>query len=163
MIRVLAIALLCTLCLASSGALAADVEPRAFRVDSMPAIRAEQAGKPFVLALWSVYCEPCRDELALLGQFKAANPSLPVILVAADPPEDAPSIARVLAQYDLDGIEHWVYADAFEEPLRYAIDPRWRGELPRAYLFDANHQKTVVVGRLDREALNNWAATTQRR
>lgn len=163
MIRVLAIALLCTLCLATSGALAADVAPRAFRVDSMPEIRAEQAGKPFVLALWSVYCEPCRDELALLGRFKAANPSLPVILVAADPPEDAPSIASILAQYDLDGIEHWAYADAFEEPLRYAIDPRWRGELPRTYLFDANHQKTAVVGRLDREVLNTWLAATQQR
>lgn len=161
MIRVFAIALCCLLSLASASVLGTDNAPRAFTVHSMQVIRAEQAGKPFVLAVWSVYCEPCRDELATLGQFKAKHSALPVILVAADPPADALAIATVLSQYHLDGIERWAFADAFEEPLRYAIDPRWRGELPRTYLFDADHHSTTVVGRLNGEALEIWQSSVQ--
>jgi thiol-disulfide isomerase/thioredoxin len=154
---------LSVLCLMMACTVRAEHAPRAFTVHSMLEIRAEQAGKPYVLALWSVYCEPCRDELALLGRFKAENPSLTVIVVAADPPEDAPSIANILAQFDLAGIEHWSFADAFVEPLRYAIDPRWRGELPRTYLFDADHNAKAVAGRLDAEALAAWLKNLKQR
>lgn len=151
-----ALSALCVFCLMMACAVRAEHAPRAFTAHSMQVIHAEQAGQPYVLALWSVYCEPCRDELALLGRFKAENPSLPVILVAADPPEDAPAIASILAQFELTGIKHWSFADAFVEPLRYAIDPRWRGELPRTYLFDVDHNATAVAGRLDAEVLAAW-------
>jgi len=49
----------------AAAALAA--EPRPFDTGSMAAIRAAQAGKPFVLALWSVHCPPCREDLTLLA------------------------------------------------------------------------------------------------
>ncbi len=163
MIHRFALPVLCVLCLMVASTVHAQTASRAFTVHSMQVIRAEQAGQPYVLALWSVYCEPCRDELALLGRFKAANPSLSVILVAADPPEDAPSIASVLSQFDLAGIEHWSFADAFVEPMRYAIDPRWRGELPRTYLFDADHNAKAVAGRLDAEALAAWLKNLKQR
>lgn len=154
----LARVLLCAACLMLASAARGESDTRAFTASSMPQIYAEQAGKPFVLALWSVYCEPCRDELALLGRFKAANPSIPVIVIAVDPPEDAASIASVLSQFDLRGVEHWAFADAFVEPLRYAIDPRWRGVLPRTYLLDDEHRATALAGRLDPDMLDAWLA-----
>lgn len=146
---------------ARAGNPLAPADPvRAFERHSVQAIRDAHAGQAFVLAMWSVYCEPCRDELATLGRFKAAHPHVPVVLVAADPPEDAEAIRAMLAQYDLAGVETWAFADAFVERLRYAVDPRWRGELPRTYFYDAEHRASAVSGRIDAVQLSDWLDRT---
>lgn len=133
-----------------------DLHLRAFERDSLAMIRQAHAGQPFVLAMWSVYCEPCRAEMEMLSRFKAANPEVRVVLIAADPPEDADAVRRMLLQHAPAGAETWAFADAFVERLRYAVDPRWRGELPRTYLFDAEHQSTAVSGAIKEDALATW-------
>ncbi|MGD9583977.1 MAG: TlpA family protein disulfide reductase [Lysobacterales bacterium] len=129
---------------------------RAFQTDSVKAIRESLSGQPFVMALWSVYCEPCREELETLQRFKAAYPQVAVVLIATDPPEDDAAIRAAMADFDLSGMQTWAFADAFAEPLRYAVDPRWRGELPRTYLFDEQHRSSAVSGRVDRVYLDEW-------
>lgn len=129
---------------------------RAFERESLQAIREAHAGRPFVLALWSVYCEPCREEMATLARFRAEHPELAVVLVATDPPEEEAAVRRMLAEYAPKGVETWAFADAFVERLRYAVDPRWRGELPRTYLYDSEHRVDAVSGRLDAGHLSDW-------
>ncbi|MDZ4349091.1 MAG: hypothetical protein U1A22_06115 [Xanthomonadaceae bacterium] len=120
------------------------------------ALGASHAGKPYVLALWSVHCEPCRSELELLSQFTAAHPEIAIELVATDFLEDRPAAKAMLAEFELDGVRTWAFADDFAERIRYAIDPRWRGELPRLYLFDADHQPTAISGRVEADTLAEW-------
>jgi hypothetical protein len=62
----------------------------------------------------------------------------------------------MLAEFELAGVRTWAFADDFAERIRYAIDPRWRGELPRLYLFDADHQPTAISGRVDPDTLTEW-------
>lgn len=140
--------------------IALDAPLSAFDATSLRAIQAAHAGQPFVLALWSVYCEPCREELRTLARFKAEHPHIPVVLVATDPPEEAPAIAAMMSHFDLAGIEIWAFADAFVERLRYAVDPHWKGELPRSYLHDSDHHARAVSGRLTREMLDAWLTGT---
>lgn len=131
---------------------------RAFDASSPAMIRAEQAGKPFVLAFWSVTCEPCRDEMPLWKAMRKKYPRLPIVLVAADPPADHAAATRFLKQYDPGSVQRWAFADDFAERVRYSVDKGWRGELPRTYFYDARHRGEARSGVLDKGEVEAWFA-----
>jgi thiol-disulfide isomerase/thioredoxin len=136
----------------------AAAELRPFVAASMAEIRAAHAGRPFVLALWSIDCAHCPAELAQLGSLQRKHPQLEIVLVSTDTPDDAQALSATLARHGLGSAEAWVYADAFGERLRYAIDPRWGGELPRTYLFGRDRSVRGVSGRLPDGELERWVA-----
>lgn len=148
------LSLLAVFSLASFAALAGEVRP--FVAGSLAGIAAERQGRPFVVAFWSVGCTHCPKELKALGALKKAHPKLDVVLVAADSPEEAPLTAELAAKYGLGKAEQWVFADALPERLRYEIDPRWRGELPRTHFYDAGHRVEAVSGVVAPEQLARW-------
>lgn len=142
-----------------AGAVAQATEPRPFVAGSMQQIRVAHAGRPFVLALWSLTCTHCQEELAQLGALQRSHPQLNVVLISTDTPDDAEALTATLARHGLARAESWVYADAFAERLRYEIDPRWGGELPRTYFFDRAHAVTARSGALAPAELERWAVT----
>jgi hypothetical protein len=81
-----------------------------------------------------------------------------VVLIAADDPAEAERARRFLAQNDPGSVERWQYADEFEERIRFSIDPKWRGELPRSYFFDANHAVVTRTGVPDARWTERWFA-----
>jgi thiol-disulfide isomerase/thioredoxin len=123
---------------------APDLAP--FDAKSPAAIHRAYAGKPYVLAFWSVRCEPCVAEMGQWGELKKKYPGLAFVLVATDPPSDREAVNRILAKHPVTGIETFAFSDAFEERVRYAVDPKWRGELPRTYYFDASHKASAFSG-----------------
>lgn len=143
-----------------AGAAARAAEPRPFVAGSMQQIRAAYAGRPFVLALWSLTCSHCQEELAQLGKLQRRHPELNMVLISTDTPDDAKALTATLARHGLARAEAWVYADAFTERLRFEIDPRWGGELPRTYFFDRAHAVTARSGALAPAELERWAATS---
>jgi thiol-disulfide isomerase/thioredoxin len=131
-------------------------EARAFDATSLETIRRAYAGRPFVLSLWSVHCEPCRHEMPLWRELQARYPDVRVVLVAADNPAEGQRIERFLERHDPGPAERWRYADDFEERIRYSIDPKWRGELPRTYFFDAAHRAEARTGVPDAKWAQAW-------
>jgi thiol-disulfide isomerase/thioredoxin len=129
---------------------------RNFEAATLAEIRAQQSGRPFVVVFWSVTCEPCRDELALLASLVRRYPGVRVLLVAADAPERRGVVLRTLALYDLQGIELWQFGDQPAERIRYAVDRAWRGELPRTYFHDAAHRVTAFTGCVTPEEFESW-------
>lgn len=127
-----------------------------FTAQSLAAIRQTHAGKPFVLSFWALHCEPCRDEMAVWRAVKQEHPALPIVLVCTDAPKDAATIAAFFAKYPPGPVEKWVFADAFTERVRYAVDKSWRGELPKTYFFDAVHQAEVRSGKVDSAWVQKW-------
>jgi thiol-disulfide isomerase/thioredoxin len=125
----------------------------------MQQIRAAHAGRPFVLALWSLTCSHCQEELAQLGQLQRRHPELNVVLISTDTPDEAQALTATLARHGLARAEAWVYADGYAERLRYEIDPRWGGELPRTYFFDRAHAVTARSGALAPAELERWTIT----
>ena len=141
------------------GVLPAQAEAlRPFVAGSAQALRAARADRPFVLALWSLTCSHCQEELALLGRLRVKYPALDVVLVSTDAPEDAAALGATLARHGLTRTEAWVFADPFTEILRQEIDPRWSGELPRTYLHNRDRSVRAVSGRLPPEKLERWIA-----
>lgn len=147
--------LLAMLLLIATGAAQAQ-SLQAFVRGSQQAIVTAQQGKPFVLALWSLDCVFCRDDLALLGKLMAKYPKLAVVTLATDPPEQRDELQKVLDRYRLGGAANWQFADTFVERLRYEIDPQWFGELPRTYFYEADGTRTAVSGQLDAQEVERW-------
>lgn len=141
---------------ASSLAFAGELRP--FDAKSLAAIRQAQAGRSFVLAFWSISCAPCKEELPALAALQRKYPGVPIILVAADPPSVKPAVIRYLADQQLGKMETWIFADEFAERVRFAVDRKWQGELPRTYFFDAEHQSTAHSGVPDPAWLESWLA-----
>jgi hypothetical protein len=42
--------------------------------------------------------------------------------------------------------------------VRYAVDPAWRGELPRTYLFDRAHRAEARSGKVSAREISEWIA-----
>lgn len=126
---------------------------QAFEVESLAAIRQAQRGRPFVLALWSSDCPYCLQNLDLLAQAQRAHPALSIVTVATDSIDAADELSQLLTRHRLRSAG-WAFGNAAPERLRYAIDPKWRGELPRTYLFDAAGTATAISGPLRKEVLD---------
>jgi thiol-disulfide isomerase/thioredoxin len=144
--------------LLASTASAAGPAFRDFDAGSFAALQARLEGRPFVLAFWSIHCDPCRDELAQWGPLQRRYPDIPIVLVATDPRSERPVLAKLLSRYDLRGVQSWAYADDFEERVRFAVDRSWRGELPRTYLYDAEHHAEGRSGPAEAGWIEPWLA-----
>lgn len=129
---------------------------RPFTADSFEEIKASFADGEFLVGLWSVDCPPCLVELDMMGEVLKLNPDLPFVLISTDSIENRKFAAEFLEDFDLHQVESWMFADNFEERLRYSIDPNWFGELPRSYFFDSNHQMNAHSGIMTAELLQAW-------
>lgn len=127
-----------------------------FYATSMQEIFALRQGRPFIVGLWSLSCVHCRDDLILLASLSQKYPQLDLVLIATDNMEDTHAVQTTLASYRLAKTESWIFADDYIEQLRYSIDRRWQGELPRTYFYDASHQATAISGKLDAIKTERW-------
>ena len=60
-----------------------------------------RAGKPFILAFWSLSCIYCKANLEQLGRLVEEHPRLPLVLVATDTAEESAAIGAMLDKYGL--------------------------------------------------------------
>lgn len=144
---------LCLLCF-SLQLQAADFKP--FDAHSRAAIEQAQAGKPFILAFWSLDCTYCADELKTLGELVRQHPQVSLVTVCVDERSAASEAAAMLERAQLPMHERWQFATVDSDRLRYSIDPQWYGELPRSYFYDAAHRVQAISGRPEKVWLNHW-------
>ena len=136
----------------------AQAEVRPFVAGSLARIEREHAGRPFILALWSASCTHCPAELRALGERLRQQPGLAVVLVSTDTPAESARLEKLAAEYGLADRPQWVFADEQPQRLRFEIDRRWFGELPRTYLYDAQHRREGHSGLMPATLLERWLA-----
>ena len=132
----------------------ADLKP--FGTTGLDEIQASYKGQPFLLALWSLECPPCFQELELLSRWVEKHPERNLVLISTDSSDSADQVRRVLQKYRLDRADNWISSDHFVERFRYSIDPDWHGELPRSYFYSANHKRDAHSGTLSEQMVNHW-------
>jgi thiol-disulfide isomerase/thioredoxin len=123
---------------------AANLKP--FVPDSYPQLLASKSGQPFMLVIWSITCSSCLKDMALLDKMHKAYPKFDIVMLAADDNTAHERIQQILAKNNLTSLENWVFADDNAQKLRYEIDPKWYGELPRTYFFDKSHAREGISG-----------------
>lgn len=148
--------LLILLFLIFSSQVHAESNIKAFTPGSMSVIKAEYQDKPLLLALWSLDCPSCFEELSLLREIKQQHPQLGIVLVSTDIETSIHELASVLKKYQVDSLDTWVFRGMSYEQLRYEVDPGWYGELPRSYMFKAGKVIQAVSGMLKQEVINKW-------
>ncbi|MGZ8252308.1 MAG: TlpA family protein disulfide reductase [Methylophilaceae bacterium] len=142
------------LLLTSAIAMGTDFKP--FDGQSRAAIEQAYAGKPLILAFWSVDCTYCMEDLTALGELVKRHPQATLITVCTDGREAADKAAGMLEAAKLQAHPRWQFAEVDEERLRYNIDKNWYGELPRTYFYDAGHQVQAISGRPEKAWLARW-------
>ena len=137
--------------LLTSFAAAAGPAIKSFGPDSFAQIAGSAKGRPQVVMVWSLdcsYCEPSFEALAV-----AQRRGLKVVTIATDPADDQEATALIRKKLAKSGLhaETWAFGPASAEQLRHAIDPTWRGEMPRSYWFDGKGQVRAYSGLITEE------------
>lgn len=146
----------------SLHAAAAQEPMRLFEEESYQSILADQRGKPFLMVLWSLDCSHCMKELQMLGEVTVNRPELNLVLIATDSPQDREELQQIVNRNGVRYDSSWVFSEENAPRLRYQIDKRWYGELPRSYLFDARHNRKAISGVLKRDDIDNLLSVVDR-
>ena len=141
----------------ASASVWAEQEIKPFVRGSYQKIVNARQGKPFILNFWSLTCSYCMVELEMLKKLAGKHPKLDLVLVSTDTPEEEKSVSATLAKFSLGKAEAWVFADSYTERLRFEIDKKWQGELPRSYFFSARNNEVIAVsGKVEQEEVEQW-------
>jgi thiol-disulfide isomerase/thioredoxin len=136
----------------------AAIEIRPFERGSWQAIRQAHAGRPTLVHFWGVTCGPCKVELPELGKFVKAHPGVDVVMIDADLVPNTPAAVRAMvSQAGLASTENWAFGDTFAERLRYEIDPKWQGDIPRTVLIGKDGSARTIEGSAKPADLEKWA------
>lgn len=142
-------------------AMAASAGPmQPFEPATMQRIVDARQGKPFVLVLWSLDCEYCLTSLDVLSKEMRRRKDLHVVTISTDPvndPQTAPLMNKRLASLGLDK-DNWAFGDVPPERLRYTIDRRWHGEMPRSYWFNAKGERVAYSGVITPAVIDKFLA-----
>jgi thiol-disulfide isomerase/thioredoxin len=116
------------------------------------------AGRPTLVHFWGVTCGPCKVELPLLGKFIKDHPAVDMVTISADLAPDIPGAAQsMLKRSGLSSAENWIFSDGFVERLRFEIDPRWQGDIPRTLLISRDGKITTIEGSAEIPEIEKWS------
>lgn len=152
---ILAALCLTILSVAPSAALATQ-KMKPFVRGSYQQIVSARQGKPFIIGFWSLSCGYCKIELVMLKKLVRKYPGLDLVLVSTDTPEEEKMVSATLAKLSLDKAETWLFADSYADRLRFEVDKKWYGELPRTYFFNANGEVKAISGKLEQNKTEQW-------
>ena len=151
--------LLLLLLLTFSTAASSVESVHSFIPGSMEKILSAREGKPFILVFWNLDCQYCPAELKMLSKLKLQyTDKLDVILVATDTLDDVPQLISRAENYGIQEAEQWVFASSVSERLRFEVDKRWYGEVPRTHFYDHAHKRIVKTGLVDQKFVESWLA-----
>ncbi|PTR08323.1 thiol-disulfide isomerase/thioredoxin [Nitrosospira sp. Nsp5] len=150
--------LLLVLALTFMNASGAAESVRPFTLGSLEKVLGAREDKPFILVFWSLDCQYCPTELKMLSELKRSHPALDVVLIATDSVSDAPQLIARTESYGMNKAEQWVFAEDMPERLRFEIDRRWYGEVPRTYFYDRKHQREAKTGLVSKKFFEDWIA-----
>jgi thiol-disulfide isomerase/thioredoxin len=111
------------------------VSLQSFDVGSFEQIVVDKNKQDHLVILWSFDCPPCITELEKISELHQQFPDYELTLINTDAVDEQVRVKKILQQFNLAGLDNWGFANSDEEKLRYDIDPRWYGDLPRSYFF----------------------------
>lgn len=130
---------------------------------SWKTLRQAHTGQPMVVHFWGLTCGPCLTELPNWTAHLKKRPDLNLVLVDASPfGDEAGEVRAALTKAGLTKQENWLFADSFEERLRFEIDPKWRGEMPYTLLIGRDGKVEPVTGIMNFGKLDTWLEKQKR-
>ncbi len=113
------------------------VEP--INSDGIKALISRQKEKPLLVNFWATWCDPCRDEFPDLVKIDTEfrPKSLEFVTVSLDDMGDIrTAVPQFLASMKA-SMPAYLLSDSDPEPAINAVDPKWQGDLPATFLYNA--------------------------
>jgi hypothetical protein len=141
---------------AAPAAHVAQLQP--LEAADVPRLMSEAKDGPLIVEIWSIDCGYCRENTAHVVEWLRSHRAVRVAMVAMDAFDDnAEGVAQALASMPVTPpIAQYANAEALPERLRAALDPGWRGEMPRTLLIDAKGRRRASSGLIQPGALDAW-------
>lgn len=134
----------------------AALEIKPFVRGSYQKIISARQGKPFIVNFWSLSCGYCKVEMTMLKKLLRKHPGLDLVMVSTDTQEEEKMVSATLSEFSLGKADAWVFADSYAERLRFEVDRKWQGELPRTYFFSASSEVKAVSGKVEQKDVEQW-------
>jgi thiol-disulfide isomerase/thioredoxin len=132
-----------------------------YNAESWNTLRSAHASRPWIVHLWGMSCDPCRQELPAWGRFVHEHPDIRVTFIEVE--QAVPSeVEAALSQAGLIGSDQWLSANGFDAAQRYAIDRHWGGEIPLTLLIAPSGQAQTIAGTVDFHRLVVWAGAPEK-
>jgi thiol-disulfide isomerase/thioredoxin len=139
------------LCLAHASA---GETIHALAPDSFKQIVSQHVGKPLVILVWGLDCEYCQASFNALAAARRKH-DFAVVTIATDRVDDPQARGLIRKKLEASGLgaNMWAFGSAPMEQLRYSIDPKWRGEMPRSYWYSARGEAVAYSGVITSETV----------
>jgi thiol-disulfide isomerase/thioredoxin len=118
-----------------SSTLNSAVSLQSFELGRFEQIVSDKNKQDHLVILWSFDCPPCIKELGEISELHQQFPDYQLTLINTDAVDEQVRVKKILQQFNLAGLDNWGFDNSDGEKLRYDIDPRWFGDLPRSYFF----------------------------
>jgi len=126
-----------------------------YGADDWLVLQKAHAAGTWIVHLWGMSCDPCREELPAWGSFVRGHPQVDVTFIEVE--QAVPSVVEaVLGRAGLTGSDQWLSVNGFDDGQRYAIDRHWGGELPLTLLISPDGQVQTLTGTTDFRRLDAW-------
>lgn len=123
--------------------------PTALSPGDVPALVKPPSKGVRLIALWSLDCAYCEENLAALRTYQRQHTDVELVFVATDALDQADVLNARLKAARLDDVPSRAYTDPTPERINFMIDPAWGGETPRTLAIRADGSRRGVSGALD--------------
>jgi hypothetical protein len=110
-----------------------------------------------LIALWSLDCAYCEQNLAALRTYQRHHANVDLVFVATDAIGQAAALEARLKAAGLDDVPSRAYTEAAPERINFMIDPAWGGETPRTLAIRQNGTTSGLSGELTAERIDRLA------
>jgi thiol-disulfide isomerase/thioredoxin len=130
----------------SAGAQEAGLKP--YQKGDWSTILSAAQGRPLAIHFWGVTCPTYIKEMPQWGAFLKANPNARIVFMQVDD-VSLEDMRKMLKKADLVNAKNYYISGAFDERLRYEIDPKWHGETPTTFLVGQNSKIARKTGTIN--------------
>ena len=123
--------------------------PVALGTADVEALLAVPAKGVRVIAIWSLDCAYCEQNLSALRDYQRAHAGVDLLFIATDPMSQSAALEQRLKKAKLDDVPSRAYAESTPDRINFLIDPAWGGETPRTLMIKADGTRRALSGALD--------------
>ena len=138
----------------TAPAMSTNVEP--IDTAGLKDLISKPKDKPLLVNFWATYCDPCRDEFPDLVKVDSdfRPKSLDFVTVSLDDVGDIKTKVPEFLAHMKATMPAYLLDVSDPEPAINAVDPKWQGDLPATFLYNAKGEVVFkAFGRVNTIAL----------